>query len=62
MTNDFINSNGIQTSISNTGVLLSYSVNSKDTIELYFNSLEAVLKQFKIERIDDLTGISIMNR
>lgn len=60
MKNDFINPHGVQATKSNNGVLLCYSTDNKNLIELSFTSMSSVLKHFTVKSIDDITGMDIL--
>ena len=61
MRNDFINPHGVQTSINNTGILLCYSLDNKNSVEIFFNSLKTALKHFEVKSVNEITGIDILS-
>lgn len=60
MKNDFINPYGVQTTRNCDGVLFSYSVDSKNSAELFFNSHDSALKYFKVKSVNEITGLDIL--
>ena len=57
----YINANGVQVFINPTGVLLSYSQDSEQQIEVAFNSEQQTLQKMNVESLDSITGISLIS-
>ena len=57
----YINANGVQVFINPTGVLLSYSQDREQQIEVAFNSEQQTLQKMNVESLDSITGISLIS-
>ena len=56
----FINQNGVQTYIDSRGIYLSYSIDSRNIVEVSLESSKRALKLFKVASLQDITGFHIM--
>jgi len=56
----FINQNGVQTYIDSRGIYLSYSIDSRNIVEVSLESSMRALKLFKVASLQDITGFHIM--
>lgn len=56
----YINPYGVYIFNNSAGILLSYSGDSKNQIELYFQSVNSILKIFRVASIDQVKGIDLV--
>jgi hypothetical protein len=56
----FINQNGVQTYIDSRGIYLSYSIDSRNIVEVSLDSSIRALRLFQVASLQDITGFHIM--
>jgi len=56
----FINQNGVQTYIDSRGIYLSYSIDSRNIVEVSLDSSIRALRLFQVATLQDITGFHIM--
>jgi hypothetical protein len=56
----FINQNGVQTYIDSRGIYLSYSIDSRNIVEVSLDSSIRALGLFQVATLQDITGFHIM--
>ena len=56
----FINQNGVQTYIDSRGIYLSYPIDSRNIVEVSFESSKRALRLFQVASLQDITGFHIM--
>ena len=56
----FINKNGVQTYIDSRGIYLSYSIDSRNIVEVSLDSSIGALRLFQVASLHDITGFHIM--
>ena len=56
----FINQNGVQTYIDSRGIYLSYSIDSRNIVEVSLDSSTRALRLFQVASLQDITGFHIM--
>jgi hypothetical protein len=56
----FINQNGVQTYIDSRGIYLSYSIDSRNIVEVSLESSKRALRLFRVASLQDITGFHIM--
>ena len=56
----FINKNGVQTYIDSRGIYLSYSIDSRNIVEVSLDSSIGALRLFQVASLQDITGFHIM--
>jgi len=56
----FINQNGVQTYIDSRRIYLSYSIDSRNIVEVSLDSSTRALRLFQVASLQDITGFHIM--
>jgi hypothetical protein len=57
----YINAHGVHVFINPYGVLLTYSQDSEQQIEVTFSSVQHLLQKMKVASLNSITGASLMN-
>ena len=61
MITSYINAHGVHVFINPYGVLLTYSQDSQEQIEVTFSSVQHLLQKMKVASLNSITGASLMN-
>ncbi|TAH42930.1 MAG: hypothetical protein EYC69_03645 [Bacteroidetes bacterium] len=61
MIHSFINQHGVYVFLNSLGVLLSYSIDGKEQIELDFSTLELLKERLQVQSLEAITGHSILS-